>query len=245
MNDMYTSPFPTLNFPSFASTNQSENLAYEARHEDMCWWLDSSRREEFQNQPHINIYSGNGGLSDQDQAKLHSESPIAQIDEAAREPSGTEHWEDSDNVIVLAEHPYILYATSAENNKIPIGFIQFNLSIRYYDVEKSISVNCNIERIYAAKKNRRQHVGAALIFATAEVIQKHCEDVLSQCKFMPKSYPTVEALDIYIYAELHSEEGENMMSLLNSQLEIFKDDFEMESEGDKIKIKGVDLDVGF
>ncbi|OEU69626.1 MAG: hypothetical protein BA863_01700 [Desulfovibrio sp. S3730MH75] len=245
MNSKYVSPFPTLNFPSLASTNKPNNLVHEAHHEDMNWWLDSSREDEFKNCPHINIYSGSSCFLDQKLKKLHTESPIARLDETAGESSRTEHWEDYDNVVVLAEHPYLLYASSTTNNKIPIGFIQFNLSIRYYDFEKTISVICNIERIYAAKKNRCQHVGAALIFATAEVVQKHCEDILSQCNIMPKSYPTIEALEITLYAELHSKEGENMLLLLNSKLELFKDDFEMENEGGKVRIKGIELDVGF
>ncbi len=247
MNSKYISPFPTLNFPCIFDTSNSDNLVYEAWHEDMCCWLDSSREEEFKNKPNINIYNGPVGLSKRELTELHNESPIARIDASEAETvyTGTEHWEDHENTVVLAEHPYIHYAASAVDNTIPIGFIQFNLSIRYYDFEKSISINCSIERIYAAKKNRCQHVGAALIFATAEVVQKHCEEVLSQCKLMPKSYPTVEALEIYLYAELHSKEGENMLYLLNSQLEVFKDDFEIENEGEKIRIKGIELDVGF
>ncbi|WP_415713379.1 GNAT family N-acetyltransferase [Maridesulfovibrio sp.] len=245
MNSKYISPFPTLNFPIYSGPNRTDNLIYEAWHEYMCLWLDSSRESEFITKPHINIYSGAEGFPTQALAKLHSESPIARIDGTERESSGTEHWEDYDDVVVLAEHPYILYATSAADNQTPIGFIQFNVSIRYYPLEKDISVYCYIERIYVAKEKRRQHAGAALIFATAEIIQKHSEEVLSQCKIMPESCPPVEELEIYLYAELHSEEGENMVNLLNSELEVFIDDYKMEHGDEQIKIKGVDLEAGF
>lgn len=237
MNSKYISPFPTLNFPIYSDPQKQNNLIYEAWHADMCAWLDSYREDEFLSKPHINIYSGPDVLSAPELKQLHSESPIARIDKTDGQHSGTEHIE-GDESIILADHPYILYAASSCDPKIPMGFTQFSLRIRYYDFKKAITVNCNLDRIYVSKDYRNLHVGAALVFATAEVVQKHCEDVLSQCKGMPDYCPPVDELEIYLYAELHSEGGENMVNLLNSELEIFMDEYEETHESHGIRFKG-------
>ncbi len=243
MNSKYVSPFPTLNFPSLSSDN-SDNLIYEACHDEMCSWLDSEREDEFLNKPHINIYSGADIFSGQNLDKLHSETPLAQFDETKKISSGTNHYEEAGSII-LANHPYILYAAPSLGCKIPIGFTQFSILIQYFEFDKSIRVGCLLDKIYVADVYKGQHVGAALVLATSEVIQRHCSEVISQCKLMPTSCPSVGGTELYIYAELHSEGGESMVHLLNSQLDVFMDDYNDEHQGETIRIKEVELDAGF